>query len=98
LKLATTASDAPGFAAGSHRRARCLSIAAGRIATGEIALGCYCRSNRMPMMVINLVRLQPLVALVAGILILLVPRILNYVIAVYLILIGLVGLWPHLLR
>ncbi len=52
----------------------------------------------MPPMVINLVRLQPLVALLAGILILLAPRILNYVIAIYLILIGLVGLWPHLLR
>lgn len=34
----------------------------------------------------------PLIALIAGILILLVPRILNYVIALYLILIGLLGL------
>lgn len=34
----------------------------------------------------------PLIALMAGILILLVPRILNYVIALYLILIGLLGL------
>jgi Protein of unknown function (DUF3096) len=36
--------------------------------------------------------LQPLVALVAGILILLVPRILNYVIAIYLIIVGIIGL------
>lgn len=36
--------------------------------------------------------LQPLVALIAGILILMVPRILNYVVAIYLILIGLLGL------
>lgn len=36
--------------------------------------------------------LQPLVALIAGILILIVPRILNYVVAIYLILIGLLGL------
>ncbi|HSE12446.1 MAG TPA: DUF3096 domain-containing protein [Rudaea sp.] len=34
----------------------------------------------------------PLIALIAGIVILLVPRVLNYVIAVYLILIGLLGL------
>jgi hypothetical protein len=36
--------------------------------------------------------LQPLVALVAGVLILLVPRILNYVVAIYLIVTGLLGL------
>jgi hypothetical protein len=42
--------------------------------------------------------LQPAIALVAGILILLVPRLLNYVIALYLILIGIAGLWPHLLH
>jgi len=37
--------------------------------------------------------IAPLIALIAGILILLVPRILNYVIALYLILIGLLGLF-----
>lgn len=36
--------------------------------------------------------LAPLVALVAGILILVVPRALNYIVAIYLILIGLFGL------
>lgn len=41
--------------------------------------------------------LQPLVALIAGILILIVPRILNYVVAIYLILAGLMGLAPHFL-
>jgi hypothetical protein len=34
----------------------------------------------------------PLIALIAGIIILLVPRVLNYVIAIYLIAIGLLGL------
>ena len=34
----------------------------------------------------------PLIALIAGIIILLVPRVLNYVIAIYLIVIGLLGL------
>ena len=47
-------------------------------------------------MTLDVVAIQPLVALIAGILILLVPRILNYVVAIYLILIGLLGLWPHL--
>jgi hypothetical protein len=37
--------------------------------------------------------IQPLIALVAGVLILLVPRLLNYVVAVYLIAIGLLGLF-----
>lgn len=45
---------------------------------------------------INIVSLQPLIALIFGILILILPRILNYLVAVYLILVGLVGLWPHL--
>jgi hypothetical protein len=35
----------------------------------------------------------PLMALIAGILILVVPRLLNYIVAIYLILIGLVGLF-----
>ena len=39
---------------------------------------------------------QPLLALIAGLLILIVPRVLNYVVAVYLILFGLLGLFPHL--
>ena len=37
----------------------------------------------------------PLIALIAGIVILFVPRILNYVIALYLILIGLLGLFGN---
>jgi hypothetical protein len=49
-------------------------------------------------MVIDLVLVQPLVALIAGILILLVPRLLNYIVAIYLILVGVTGLWPHLLH
>ena len=47
-------------------------------------------------MTINFVAIQPLVALIAGILILLIPRILNFVVAIYLILIRVLGLWPHL--
>ncbi len=35
----------------------------------------------------------PLVALIAGILILVVPRLLNFIVAIYLIVIGLLGLF-----
>ena len=41
------------------------------------------------------VSLQPLVALIAGILILIIPRLLNYIVAVYLIVVGLLGLVPR---
>lgn len=46
---------------------------------------------------LDVVSIQPLIALIFGILILIVPRILNYLIAIYLILIGVMGLFPNLL-
>jgi len=36
---------------------------------------------------------SPIAALLAGILILIIPRLLNYIVAIYLILIGLIGLF-----
>jgi hypothetical protein len=39
------------------------------------------------------IALTPLISLIAGILILVVPRLLNYIVAIYLIIIGLVGLF-----
>ena len=39
------------------------------------------------------VSIGPIVSLVAGILILLIPRLLNYIVAIYLIVIGLIGLF-----
>jgi Protein of unknown function (DUF3096) len=39
--------------------------------------------------------IAPVVALVAGLLILIVPRLLNYIIAIYLIITGLVGLFGN---
>jgi hypothetical protein len=42
------------------------------------------------------VALQPLIALIAGLLILVMPRLLNYVVALYLIIVGLIGLLPLL--
>lgn len=43
----------------------------------------------------GIVVLPPLVALIAGILILVMPRLLNYIVAIYLILIGILGLLGH---
>ncbi len=42
------------------------------------------------------IALQPLLALIAGILILIWPRLLNFVVALYLILVGILGLFPGL--
>jgi Protein of unknown function (DUF3096) len=39
------------------------------------------------------VSVGPLIALIAGILILIMPRLLNFIVAIYLILIGLLGLF-----
>ena len=39
------------------------------------------------------VSIGPIVSLVAGILILLIPRLLNYIVALYLIVIGLIGIF-----
>jgi hypothetical protein len=41
------------------------------------------------------VAFQPLVALIAGILILIMPRLLNFIVAVYLIVVGILGLMHH---
>ena len=46
------------------------------------------------------ITLGPLISLIAGILILIMPRLLNYIVAFYLILIGIVGLFGpiHIVR
>jgi len=41
---------------------------------------------------------EPVVALVCGLLILVQPRLLNFVIAIYLIIVGVVGLAPHIFQ
>ncbi len=43
-------------------------------------------------MTIGIAHIQPIVAILAGVLILIMPRLLNYIVAAYLIFIGLVGL------
>ena len=42
-------------------------------------------------MTITLAQITPLVALIAGILILLMPQLLNYIVAIYLIIVGITG-------
>jgi hypothetical protein len=49
-------------------------------------------------MTITTAHLAPIVALLAGVLILIMPRLLNFIVAIYLIIIGLLGLFPHMLR
>ena len=46
------------------------------------------------------IAIAPVVALIAGILILFMPRLLNYIVALYLIIIGIVGLFGpiHIMR
>lgn len=52
-------------------------------------------------MTVNLA-IGPVVSLIAGVLILIVPRLLNYIVAIYLIVIGLIGVFgwggTHVLR
>jgi len=51
-------------------------------------------------MVITSAHISPIIALIAGILILIMPRLLNLVVAIYLICVGLIGLgalkWLHM--
>ena len=42
--------------------------------------------------------MTPLASLLAGVLILIIPRLLNLIVAIYLIVIGLLGLFPNLLH
>jgi len=43
-------------------------------------------------------RIEPLVALIAGILILIQPSLLSYIVAIYLIIVGVAGLGPLFLQ
>jgi len=42
--------------------------------------------------------LTPLISLIAGVVILIMPRLLNYIVALYLIVIGMIGLFPQLVN
>jgi len=45
---------------------------------------------------LNVLTVTPLIALIFGILILLMPRLLNFLVAIYLIIVGVTGLWPSI--
>jgi Protein of unknown function (DUF3096) len=60
---------------------------------GRVKLGMFPQTeSRGAVMHLTAAHISPIVALIAGILILLVPRLLNYVVAIYLIVVGIVGL------
>jgi hypothetical protein len=50
-----------------------------------------CSQRRRNQMTLS-THLQPIVALIAGVLILIMPRLLNFIVAIYLILVGIIGL------
>jgi hypothetical protein len=68
------------------------------VCIGESAFGPVFRSAsthppfQETSMVLTAAHLQPIVALIAGILILIMPRLLNLIVAIYLIFVGLAGL------
>jgi hypothetical protein len=43
-------------------------------------------------MTIGIAHLQPIVSLIAGVLILIMPKLLNYIVAIFLIISGIIGL------
>jgi hypothetical protein len=66
-------------------------VAPRRIALARLAHSRTTKPIGKPM-VITAAHITPLVALIAGILILIIPRLLNIIVAVYLIIVGLTGL------
>jgi hypothetical protein len=77
-----------------RRRLRlvCASVFVTALATGVLPAGAATAGGRGTTFTVGVATLSPLVALIAGILILLMPRLLNYIVAIYLIIAGLLGL------
>ena len=61
-------------------------------ALGRVTSGCNSTGGKTPIMMRTIAHFLPFAALAGGVLILLMPRLLNYVVAVYLILVGAIGL------
>ena len=59
---------------------------------GHCFCAILCKFIGVFLMTLTVGHIAPLVALIAGILILMMPRLLNYIVAIYLIVVGLVGL------
>ena len=66
-------------------------LTADRIGTTATSCSLLTRSQESPM-TLTVAHITPIVALIAGILILIMPRLLNFIVAIYLIVVGLVGL------
>ncbi|MCB1500010.1 MAG: DUF3096 domain-containing protein [Bauldia sp.] len=49
-------------------------------------------------MTVTVAHITPILALIGGIVILIAPRILAYIVALWLIIYGVLGLWPGLLN
>jgi hypothetical protein len=60
--------------------------------SARFAVAPLCSTLKDIVMVIGVTHLAPIVALIAGIAILLVPRLLNFIVAAYLIIVGVLGL------
>jgi hypothetical protein len=72
--------------------AKCVSYS-GTLPTGKLPPSIrFPHIRRRPSMTISPVQIPAIVALLAGVLILIMPRFLNFIVAVYLILVGLHGL------
>jgi len=70
-----------------------LTFADASIREGEHLLSfAVSRSSEENPMTVSIGHLQPIIALLAGILILVMPRLLNYIVAIYLIAVGIIGL------
>ena len=63
------------------------------LGTQCFTIGSALAQTRGGALTIRYTSISPFVALLAGILILLIPRLLNYIVAIYLILVGLIGLF-----
>jgi hypothetical protein len=86
-----------GWTAGGRRRRVARATAVALVSAIAVfgsagAPAAYAAAARGPALTIGVATLSPLVALIAGILILLMPRLLNYIVAIYLIAVGLIGL------
>jgi hypothetical protein len=73
------------------QRVKRLARWAGPVAVVALGMTPALAQARVPV-VVGVTSISPIVALIAGILILILPRLLNYIVAIYLIVIGLAGI------
>ncbi|HJT88825.1 MAG TPA: DUF3096 domain-containing protein [Bryobacteraceae bacterium] len=63
------------------------------LAMQSFATGSALAQTRGGALTVRYTVISPFIALLAGILILLIPRLLNYIVAIYLIIVGLIGIF-----